>query len=90
MKPLCVRIVVSEFPNLLRKDYLKEGKDLPTLHYSNELKEVLLRRMLPPNNESIHKIAREEGISEQNLRNWRDKARAEGIATPGKDAVADE
>jgi transposase-like protein len=46
--------------------------------------------MLPPNNESINKIAREEGISEQTLRNWRDKARAEGIAAPGKDAVADE
>jgi transposase-like protein len=60
------------------------------MHYSDELKDALLRRMLPPNNESINKIAREEGISEQTLRNWRDKARAEGIAAPGKDAVADE
>ena len=60
------------------------------MHYSDELKDALLRRMLPPNNESINKIAREEGISEQTLRNWRNKARAEGIAAPGKDAVADE
>ena len=56
------------------------------MNYSPELKDSLLRRMLPPNNESITKIAREEGISEQTLRNWRDKARADGIAAPGTDA----
>ena len=59
------------------------------MQYSDELKEALLRRMLPPNNESISKIAREEGIAEQTLRNWRDKARADGIAAPGIDATAD-
>ena len=47
------------------------------MNYSPELKDALLRRMLPPNNESITKISREEGISEQTLRNWRDKARKE-------------
>lgn len=60
------------------------------MNYSPELREALLRRMLPPNNESITKISREEGISEQTLRNWRDKARAEGLAAPGKDAVPDD
>ena len=60
------------------------------MNYSPELKEALLRRMLPPNNESISKISKEEGISEQTLRNWRDKARADGIAAPGKDALPDE
>ena len=59
------------------------------MNYSPELREALLRRMLPPNNESIRKISKEEGISEQTLRNWRDKARAEGIAAPGKDAIPD-
>lgn len=60
------------------------------MNYSPELKESLLRRMLPPNNESITKIAREEGISEQTLRNWRDKARADGMPAPGyKMIVAD-
>ena len=59
------------------------------MNYSPELKEALLRRMLLPNNESISKISKEEGISEQTLRNWRDKARAEGIAAPGKDAIPD-
>ena len=37
------------------------------MNYSPELKDALLRRMLPPNNESITKISREEGISEQTL-----------------------
>ena len=60
------------------------------MNYSLELKEALLRRMLPPNNESITKISREEGISEQTLRNWRDKARADGTAAPGTDAVPDD
>ena len=59
------------------------------MNYSLELKEALLRRMLPPNNESITKISKEEGISEQTLRNWRNKARAEGIAAPGKEATPD-
>ena len=57
--------------------------------YSPELKDALLRRMLPLNNESITKISREEGISEQTLRNWRDKARREGYAAPGTDAIPD-
>ena len=59
------------------------------MQYSDELKDSLLRRMLPPNNESITKISREEGISEQTLRNWRDKARADGIAAPGINATSD-
>lgn len=60
------------------------------MNYSPELKDALLKRMLPPNNESITKISREEGISEQTLRNWRDKARKEGYAAPGTDAVPDD
>ena len=60
------------------------------MNYSPEFKEAMLRRMLPPNNESITKIAREEGVSEQTLRNWRNKARKEGYAAPGNDAVPDD
>ena len=59
------------------------------MNYSPELKEALLRRMLSPSNESIAKISREEDISEQTLRNWRDKARREGYAAPGTDAIPD-
>lgn len=60
-----------------------------TMNYSPELKDTLLRRMLPPNNESITKISREEGLSEQILRNWRDKARRESYAILGTDAIPD-
>lgn len=35
------------------------------MNYSKEFKDAILRRMLPPNNESISKIASEEGLSEQ-------------------------
>ena len=59
------------------------------MNYILELNDALLQRILPPNNESITKISREEGISEQTLRNWRDKARKEGYAAPGTDAVSD-
>ena len=45
------------------------------MNYSPEFKEAMLRRMLPPNNESITKIAKEEGLSEQTLRNWREKVK---------------
>lgn len=52
------------------------------MNYSNELKESILHRLLPPNSESVTKVARKEGISEQILRNWRDKAREEGHPAP--------
>lgn len=61
-----------------------------SMNYSKELKDALLRRMLPPNNESITKISKEEGISEQTLRNWCDKARRDGCAAPGTDALPDD
>ena len=59
------------------------------MNYSKEYKDSILRRMLPPNNESISTIAKEEGLSEQTLRNWRDKARKEGYAAPGTDSQPD-
>lgn len=60
------------------------------MNYSPELKDAILRRILPPNNESITKVAREEGLSEQTIRNWQRKAREEGYAAPGKDAIPDD
>ena len=55
------------------------------MRYSQELKDAVLRRILPPNNESIAKVAREEGLPEQTIRVWRDKARANGTAVPARD-----
>lgn len=59
------------------------------MKYSAELKASIIKRMLPPNSESIATIAKEEGLSEQTLRNWRDQARANGIPTPGNDTSSD-
>jgi transposase-like protein len=60
------------------------------MNYSRKFKDAMLKRMLPPNNEAIAKISKEEGISEQTLRNWRDKARKNGYAVPGTDAQPDD
>ena len=45
---------------------------------------------MPPNSESIARIAKEEGISEQTLRNWQKRARRDGYAAPGTDAQSEE
>lgn len=58
-------------------------EELTAMKYSKELKDSIIRRMLPPSNDSISKISKQEGILEQTLRNWRDNSRADGIATPG-------
>lgn len=52
------------------------------MRYSSERKEAVLRKMLPPDNKSIPDLAREEGISEQTLYVWRQKARAKGLLLP--------
>ncbi len=60
------------------------------MNYSPELKESLLRRLLPPSSESISKVAKEEGIAEQTLRNWLSKVRKDGHPTHGKSSVTDD
>ena len=32
------------------------------MRYSSELKDAILKRLLPPNNESVTKVAKEEGM----------------------------
>ena len=49
------------------------------MQYSTERKEAVLRKMVPPYNRSIKQLAREEGISEATLFNWRSKAREKGL-----------
>lgn len=52
--------------------------------YSEERKEAVLRKLLPPNNHTVAEVSREEGISEQTLYNWRKRIREEGKPVPGK------
>lgn len=60
------------------------------MKYSKEYRESILWRIMPPNSESIARIAKEEGISEQTLRNWQKRARRDGHAAPGTDAQSEE
>jgi len=57
------------------------------MRYPKERKEAVLKKMLPPNNKSIREIAREEGICEATLYNWRKKARAQGRLLPDGDTT---
>ena len=50
--------------------------------YSVERKEAVIRKMLPPNNRTIAALAKEEGISEATLYNWRKEARLKGRLLP--------
>jgi transposase len=51
--------------------------------YSEEFKYSIIKRMMPPLNESVKLIAKETGLSEGTLHSWKRQARANGIAVPG-------
>ena len=59
------------------------------VRYSKELKDSIIKRMMPPNNESVAQIAEEQGITEVTLYKWRKEARAAGVATPGNGQTSD-
>jgi transposase len=44
------------------------------MKYSKRLKETALRKILPPENLSVSDVAREMGISEQTIYNWKKQA----------------
>jgi transposase len=50
--------------------------------YSDEFKEQIVRKMMPPNAMSVAQVHRETGISEPTLYTWRNKYRAEGHGVP--------
>ena len=52
------------------------------MQYPKERKESVLRKMMSPHNRPVKELAREEGISEATLFNWRKEARAKGILMP--------
>ena len=53
--------------------------------YSDERKAAVLKKLLPPMNRSVPDVAKEEGISEQSLYNWRQKLRNKGLPVPGNE-----
>jgi len=50
--------------------------------YSEEFKEQIVRKMMPPNAQTVAQLHKETGVSEQALYNWRNKVREEGKAVP--------
>lgn len=54
--------------------------------YSVERKNAVLKKLLPPNNQSVPELSKTEGISEATLYNWLSKVRLEGSAVPGSRA----
>jgi len=57
--------------------------------YSLERKASVLKKLLPPHNLSVLKVAELEGISEATLYNWRTKAKQQGIPVPGSGKTSD-
>jgi transposase len=50
--------------------------------YSEERKAAVIEKMMPPHNTSIPELAKETGICDATLYNWRKQARLEGYAVP--------
>lgn len=59
------------------------------MNYSKELKESILRQMMPPNNKSVLELSKENDIPEQTLHVWKRKARASGRAIPAGETSSD-
>jgi len=51
--------------------------------YSEERKQAVLSKLLPPLNMTVAEVSRVEGIGLQTLYNWRDKAKLQGRPVPG-------
>jgi transposase len=52
------------------------------MRYSQERRETVLKKMLPPHSRCIPELAEEEGISAGTLYLWRKQARVEGRLLP--------
>ena len=50
--------------------------------YSDEFKEQVVRKMMPPNAMSVAQVSRDTGVSDVTLYNWRNRLRREGNAVP--------
>ena len=58
--------------------------------YSAEFKEQVVRKLMPPHNQTVAAVSRETGISEASLYNWKKQFRAKGFIVPKKSTQADE
>jgi transposase len=51
--------------------------------YSDKFKYSIVKKMMPPENQSVSQIARETGLSEATLHKWKKQARAKSLPMPG-------
>lgn len=59
------------------------------MRYSKERKDAVLRRLLPPEDLSVVKVAKQEGICPSTIYKWRDEARSLGRLLPNSTELAD-
>jgi len=52
--------------------------------YSEEFRESVIKKMLPPNGKSVPELVKETGVSDVTLYKWRKQYRNKGIAVPSK------
>ena len=55
--------------------------------YSEERRNAVLSKLLPPLNMTVAEVSRVEGIGLQTLYNWRNKAKLQGRSVPGKNQL---
>jgi len=50
--------------------------------YSEEFKEKIVQKMMPPNSQSVAQISRDTGVCEPTLYTWKKQYQKEGVAVP--------
>lgn len=58
--------------------------------HSHELKDALIKKMMPPMNQSVAAISRESGISKPTLYAWKHDAQSSGLVIPARISSADQ
>ena len=57
--------------------------------YSTDFKEQMVRKMMPPNSQSVAQISRDTGVPYATLYTWKKQYQARGIVVPAKNTNAD-
>jgi len=58
--------------------------------YSEEFKESVIKKMMPPNPVSVSRLSKETGVSDVTLYKWRKAYRNRGVAMPGEHSKPDD
>lgn len=58
--------------------------------YSQDFKETMVRKMMPPNNQTVSQLARESGIPYNTLYTWRQHYQKKGFVVPAKNSPANQ